>query len=110
MKTYLILGLAIVAEVIATSALKASNGFTRAIPSVIVVMGYAVAFYCLSVTLRTIPIGIVYAVWSGVGIILLAAIGWVVYGQKLDAAALVGLGLIIAGVLVVNLVSKTAGR
>jgi len=110
MNTYLILGLAIVAEVIATSALKASNGFTRAIPSVIVVMGYAVAFYCLSVTLRTIPIGIVYAVWSGVGIILLAAIGWVVYGQKLDAAALVGLGLIIAGVLVVNLVSKTAGH
>jgi small multidrug resistance pump len=110
MNTYLILGLAIVAEVIATSALKAADGFTRTIPSVMVVLGYAVAFYCLSITLRTIPIGIVYAVWSGAGIILLAAIGWVFYGQKLDAAALVGLTLIIAGVLIVNLVSKTAGH
>lgn len=110
MNTYLILGLAIVAEVIATSALKAANGFTRMIPSAIVVLGYAVAFYCLSITLRTIPIGIVYAVWSGAGIILLAAIGWVFYGQKLDVAALIGLALIIAGVLIVNLVSKTAGH
>lgn len=108
--TYVYLLIAIVAEVIATSALKAAEGFTRLGPSIIVAVGYAVAFYCLSLVLRTMPVGIAYAVWSGVGIVLVAAIGTVLYGQKLDFAAIVGLGLIIAGVLVVNLLSKTVSH
>ncbi|MBA4789456.1 MAG: multidrug efflux SMR transporter [Pseudomonadota bacterium] len=108
--TYLYLLIAIVAEVIATSALKAAEGFTRLGPSIIVAVGYAIAFYCLSLVLRTMPVGIAYAVWSGVGIVLVAAIGAVLYGQKLDLPAIVGLGLIIAGVLVVNLLSKTVSH
>ncbi|TCT05629.1 DMT family transporter [Aquabacter spiritensis] len=107
---YLILFVAIVAEVVATSALKAAEGFTRPLPSIIVVVGYAIAFYCLSLTLRTLPVGIAYALWSGVGIVLVAGIGAVLYGQKLDLAAIVGLGLIIAGVLVVNLLSKSVSH
>ncbi|MEP9375779.1 SMR family transporter [Aquabacter sp. CN5-332] len=108
--TYLLLFIAILAEVIATSALKAAEGFTRIGPSIIVVVGYAIAFYCLSLTLRTMPVGIAYAIWSGVGIVLVAGIGAVLYGQKLDLAAIIGLGLIIAGVLVVNLVSKSVSH
>ncbi|WP_127091254.1 DMT family transporter [Aquabacter cavernae] len=108
--TYLYLFIAIVAEVIATSALKAAEGFTRLGPSIIVAVGYAIAFYCLSLVLRTMPVGIAYAVWSGVGIVLVAGIGAVLYGQKLDLPAIVGLGLIIAGVLVVNLLSKTVSH
>ncbi len=108
--TYLLLFTAIVAEVIATSALKAAEGFTRLVPSIIVVVGYAIAFYCLSLTLKTMPVGIAYAIWSGIGIVLVAGIGAVVYGQKLDLAAIIGLGLIIAGVLVVNLLSKTVSH
>lgn len=107
---YLWLSIAIVAEVIATSALKASESFTRLWPSLVVVVGYAVAFLCLSLTLRTIPVGIAYAIWSGVGIVLVAAIGWVFYRQVLDLPAIIGLALIIAGVLVVNLFSKTVGH
>jgi small multidrug resistance pump len=107
---YAWLGLAIVAEVIATSALKASDGFTRLWPSVITVMGYGLAFYALSLTLRTLPTGIAYAIWSGVGIVLISAIGWVWFRQALDLPAMVGMGLIIAGVLVVNLFSKTVGH
>ena len=99
--------IAIACEVVATSALKASDGFTRFWPAVVTVAGYGVAFYFLSLTLRTIPVGIVYAIWSGAGIVLIAAIGWVWFRQSLDAAAVIGLGLIIAGVLVVNLFSKT---
>lgn len=110
MLTYVVLGIAIVAEVIGTSALKAAEGFTRPIPSAIVVIGYAVAFYCLSLTLRTMPVGIAYAVWSGTGVVLISAIGWIVYGQRLDAWAILGLGLIIGGLLIVNLLSKTAGH
>lgn len=108
--TYLYLLVAIVAEVIATSALKASDGFTRLMPSLIVVVGYGVAFFCLSLVLRTMPVGIAYAIWSGVGIVLVAGIGVVAFGQKLDLAAIIGLGLIIAGVLVVNLLSKSVSH
>ena len=107
MNAWLSLGLAILAEVIATSALKASEGFTHLWPSVIVVAGYAVAFYCLSLTLRQIPLGIAYAVWSGAGTALIALIGIVVYRQKLDPAAICGIALIVAGVLVLNLFSKS---
>ena len=103
---WLFLSIAIVSEVIATSALKASNGFTRLVPSLAVVLGYASAFYFLSLTIRTIPIGVTYAVWSGVGIVLVAIIGWLVYGQKLDLPAVAGMALIIAGILVLNLFSK----
>lgn len=110
MSNYWFLGIAIVAEVVATSFLKSAEGFTRLWPSVIVVLGYGVAFLCLSLTLRTIPTGIAYAIWSGAGIVLVSAIAWLWLGQKLDAAALVGMGLILAGVLVINLFSKTAGH
>ncbi|MNV70242.1 Multidrug transporter EmrE [compost metagenome] len=108
--SYLLLGLAIAAEVLGTSALKASDGFTRLAPSLITVVAYGVSFYLLSLTLKSMPIGIAYAVWSGVGIVLISAIGWLLYGQRLDAPALIGLGLIVAGVLVVNLFSKSAGH
>lgn len=110
MNNYVFLGIAIVAEVIATSALKASHGFTQWAPSVLVLIGYGVAFYCLSLTLRTIPVGIAYAIWSGVGIIFVSLIGWALYGQKLDFWAMVGIGFILVGVLIVNLLSKTAGH
>ena len=95
--------IAILAEVIATSCLKASAGFTKALPSVVVVIGYAASFYCLSLALRTLPIGIAYAIWSGVGIVLVTSIAWIVYGQKLDWIALAGMALIIAGVVLLNL-------
>lgn len=108
--SYVYLSMAIVAEVIATSALQASNGFTRAWPTVVTVVGYGIAFYCLSLTLRTIPVGIAYAIWSGVGIVLITAVGWVLYRQSLDMPALIGIALIIAGVLVINLFSRTVGH
>jgi small multidrug resistance pump len=104
---YVTLAIAILSEVIATSALKASDGFSRPIATAIVVVGYGISFYCLSLTLRTIPVGVTYAIWSGVGIVLITAISWFLYRQMLDAPALIGMGLIIAGVLVVNLFSKT---
>ena len=107
---YFYLAAAILAEVVGTSALKASEGFTRPLPALVVLVGYGTAAYFLSLTLRTIPVGIAYAVWSGVGIVLIAAVGWVVYRQALDAAAMVGIGLILAGVIVVNLFSKTPVR
>jgi len=107
---YLLLGIAIVSEVIGTSALKASEGFTRLGPSAITVVTYGLSFYLLSLTLKTLPVGIAYAIWSGVGIVLISAVGWVVYGQKLDLPAVIGLVLIIAGVLVVNLFSKSVGH
>lgn len=108
--TYLFLAIAIVAEVIATTALKAADGFSRLLPSVIVVLGYAVAFYCLSLTLRALPTGVVYAIWSGVGIVLVSLLGWVVYRQTLDLPALLGMGLIMAGVLVINLFSGSSAH
>lgn len=104
--TYVYLLCAIVAEVIATSALKAANGFTNAVPSIIVVVGYAAAFYFLSLTLRTLPVGIAYAIWSGLGIVLISIVGWIVYKQALDLPALIGMGLIIIGVVVINAFSK----
>ncbi|MFZ5582717.1 DMT family transporter [Azospira oryzae] len=102
------LAIAIVAEVIATSALKAAAGFTRPLPSLVVVAGYGLAFYFLSLTLRVIPMGVAYAVWSAVGIALVSLIGWLVYDQRLDAPALLGMGLIVAGVAVIQLFSRTA--
>lgn len=101
------LGIAIIAEVVATSALKAAEGFTRVIPSVVVVVGYLVAFYFLSLTLRTIPVGIAYAIWSGIGISLIALIGWLLYGQALDIPAMLGLALIVIGVVILNGFSKS---
>ncbi|MGG5218448.1 MULTISPECIES: SMR family transporter [Rahnella] len=109
-KTYLLLGLAIVAEVIATSSLKSSEGFTRLWPSVVTLLGYTIAIFLLSLTLKTLPTGIAYAIWSGVGIVLVSAIGWFGYGQKLDTPAIIGLGLIIAGVIVVNVFSKSVAH
>ncbi len=107
---YLYLGLAIVAEVVATSALKASDSFTRLIPSLITVLGYAIAFYLLALTLRTMPTGIAYAIWSGVGIVLITAISWLWFKQSLDVPAMLGLALIIAGVIVINVFSKSVGH
>lgn len=108
--SYLYLGIAIIAEVIATTFLKQSNGFTRLFPTIAMAVGYAVAFYCLSLALRHIPTGMAYAIWSGVGIVLIAAIAWIAQGQKLDNAALLGMGLILMGVLVMNLFSGSAGH
>lgn len=110
MHHWVYLSLAIVCEVIATSALKAAEGFTRPGPALIVVAGYVVAFYFLSLTLRSIPVGVAYAIWSGVGIALIALIAWVMYDQKLDVPALIGMALILAGVVVLNLYSTTMGN
>jgi small multidrug resistance pump len=101
---------AIMCEVIATSALKAADGFTRLGPSLVVVLGYGLAFFCLSLTLRTIPVGIAYALWSGIGIVLIALAGWVFYRQPLDWPAIIGMALIVAGVVVINLFSETTGQ
>lgn len=108
MSPWLTLAIAIVAEVIGTTALKASDGFTRLWPSAIVVVGYGVSFYCLSLVLRGIPVGITYSVWSGLGIVLISLVAFAVYGQRIDLAGLIGMGLIIAGVLVLNLFSRSA--
>lgn len=108
MKNWFFLAIAIVSETIATSALKSSEGFSRLAPSVLVVAGYALAFYFLSLTLKVIPVGIAYAVWSGVGIVLITAVGWFMFGQKLDMPAFIGMALIIAGVLVMNVFSSSA--
>lgn len=107
---YVYLAIAIVAEVIGTSALKASEGFSKTIPSLVVVAGYGVAFYCLSLTLKTIPVGVAYAIWSGAGIFLIAAVGWIAFKQALDAPAIIGMGLIVAGVVVMQVFSKTASH
>ncbi len=105
-KTYLFLVLAIVAETIGTVALPATRGFTRLGPTVLVAVAYAVAFYFLSLTVKVMPVGVVYAIWSGLGIVLIAVLGLIVYGQKLDLPAVIGLGLILAGVLVLHLFSS----
>lgn len=102
------LTMAIVAEVIATTMLKASEGFTRLWPSLLVVLGYGVAFWGLSMVVKSMPLGIVYAIWSGMGIVLVSVAAVFVYQQKLDWPAIVGMGLIIAGVLVINLLSKSS--
>jgi small multidrug resistance pump len=98
---------AIVLEVIGTTFLQKSEQFTRLWPSIIVLISYFSAFYFLSISLRTIPVGIAYGIWSGVGIVLISCIGYFIFKQKLDLAAMIGLGLIIAGVIVVNIFSKT---
>ncbi|HSI27995.1 MAG TPA: SMR family transporter [Methylophilus sp.] len=110
MKYWLYLAIAIISEITATSSLKASEGFTRLVPSIAVVIGYSLSFYFLSLTLKAIPIGITYAIWAGLGIVLLAIVGWVFYGQKLDTPALIGMAFILAGVLIMNLFSKTVSH
>lgn len=107
---YASLAIAIVSEVIATSCLRLSEGFTRPLPSAVTVLGYAISFYFLSQTLAHIPTGIAYAIWSGVGIVLISLVGWLVFQQSLDLAAVAGMGLIIAGVVVIQLFSRSAGH
>jgi small multidrug resistance pump len=107
-RVYLLL--AILSEVTATSLLKPSQGFTKPVPSAIMIIGYLVSFYFLSLTLKSMPTGIAYAVWSGVGIILITSVAWVFQGQKLDIPALAGMSLIIAGVIVINMFSKVTAH
>ncbi len=104
---WVLLTVAIVAEVIATSSLKLSDGFTRLWPSVVVVLGYGISFYFLSVTMRSMPIGVIYAIWSGLGVVLVTLVGWLIFKQHLDLPALVGISLIIAGVVIMNVWSKS---
>lgn len=105
---YLFLAVAIVAEVIGTSFMKQSEGFTKLGPSLITAVAYILAFYSLSLTLRTIPTGIAYAIWAGSGIVLIAAVAWIFQGQKLDFPAMLGMALIVSGVVVMNVFSTTA--
>lgn len=107
---YLYLALAVAFETIGTSAMQASQQFTRLWPSVLVIVGYAISFYFMALTLRYMPVGIVYALWSGLGIILIALIGYAVFGQKLDLPAIAGLGLIIAGIVVIQLFSNATAH
>jgi small multidrug resistance pump len=107
MNQWFFLSIAIVSEVIATSALKSSNGFTQLWPSLVVIAGYGVAFFFLSLALHTIPVGVAYAIWSGAGIVLITLVAWLVLGQSLDVPAILGLALIVAGVIVLNVFSKT---
>ncbi len=107
---YLFLGIAICAEVAATTALKASESFTQLIPTTIVVVGYGIAFFFLSLTLKTIPVGVAYAIWAGLGILLVAIAGAVIYKQIPDLPAALGMGLIIAGVVIISGFSKTTGH
>ena len=104
---YVYLTIAILAEVVATSALKASDGFSKLVPSLIVVLCFVVAFYCLALVLRTIPMGVAYAIWSGLGIVLISLSGLLLFGQKLDAPAVIGMALIVAGVVVMNVYSRS---
>ena len=107
---YIYLGIAIVAEVIATSALKASEEFTKFVPSLTVVVGYTVAFYFLTLVLRTIPVGIAYAIWAGLGIVLIAIVGAIAFKQVPDLPAVIGMSLIVAGVVIVNVFSRTVSH
>lgn len=106
---WIYLAIAIVAEVVGTSALKAAEGFTRPLPTLVVAVGYGLAFYFLSLALRAIPVGMAYAIWAGVGIALITLVGWLIYGEKLDAPAVIGLAMIVAGIAVMNLSSATPG-
>jgi len=105
---YFILMLAVLAETIGTTALQASQQFSRPLPSIIVVVAYGAAFYLLAIALRTFPVGVAYAMWSGMGIVFIAIIGFAVFGQTLDMAAIIGIALIMSGILVINLFSGTA--
>lgn len=107
---WLYLGVAILFETIGTTALKASDGFTRLGPSILVVLSYVLSFWLLALVLRIIPVGVAYAIWAGLGVCLIAGIGWVVFGQRLDAPAILGLFLIISGIVVINLFSNTVGH
>lgn len=107
---YFYLAIAIIAEVAATSALKASAEFTRLVPSLIVIVGYGIAFYCMTLVLRSIPVGITYAVWAGLGIVLVTIVGAILYKEIPDIPAVIGIGLIVAGVMVINVYSKTVGH
>lgn len=107
---YLFLAIAIIADVIATIALKSSEGFTKLVPSTIVVIGCIASFYFLSLVLKTIPVGIAYAVWSGIGIILVAMIGFIAFDQRLNLGTSVGIFLIIAGVICMNIFSNTTSQ
>ncbi len=107
---YLFLAIAIVAEVAATSSMKLSEGFTRPGWSIATAVGYGVAFYCLSLTLKTVPTGVAYAIWAGAGISIVAIVGWVLFGQKLDAPAIIGMALIVTGVVVMQAFSKSTGH
>ncbi len=109
-KAYLLLVAAVLMETIGTSALQASQQFSRLWPSVIVVVAYAVSFYLLAMTLKFLPVGITYAIWSGFGIVFIAVIGYFVFGQKLDLPAVLGMGLILVGILVIHLFSKTVAH
>lgn len=108
MQQWLFLAVAIISEVIGTSALKSAAGFTRLVPSCIVIAGYTSAFYFLSLTLKTVPVGVAYAIWSGAGTALIAVIGWVFMGQRLNIPSLIGILLIISGVAILNIFSNTA--
>ena len=105
--TYIYFAAAIISEVVATSALKASEQFTKLIPSLIVIIGYCISFYLVTLVLRTIPVGITYAIWAGVGIVLVALVGAILYKQIPDIPAVIGMGLIVAGVVIINVYSKT---
>jgi len=107
-KHYLFLIMAVFAETIGTSSIQDSQQFTRLWPSVLAFISFAFAFYFLSLTLKVLPVGIMYAMWSGLGIVFIAIIGWVYFGQKLDLAAIFGMALILAGIVVINLFSSTA--
>lgn len=108
MAHWLFLLIAIVAEVIATTALKSSDGFTKLWPSLLVIVGYGVAFFCLSLAIRTISVGVAYAVWSGIGMVLITIVAWLLFNQRLDIPAFIGISLILAGVIVLKLFSKVA--
>lgn len=108
--TYVYLAIAIIGEVAATSALKASAQFSHLLPSIIVVLGYTVAFYCLSIVLKQLPVGITYAIWAGAGVVLVALVAMLIYHQIPDIPALIGMGLIISGVAVIHLFSDTIGH
>ncbi len=110
MNPYVALTIAIIAEVVATSALKACESFTRLGPSLLVVAGYVFAFYFLSITVRSVPLGLAYAVWSGLGSALIVLVSWLVFKQVLDAPAFIGVGLIIAGCVVLNVFSKASAH
>lgn len=110
MPHWLYLSIAIVAEVVGTSFLKSAEGFTRLVPSVVVVVSYVIAFFFLGLALKTLPVGIAYAIWAGVGVALIALVGYAVFGQPLDTPAIVGMALIIAGVIVINVFSRTVAN
>lgn len=110
MNAYYLLAIAICAEVIATTSMKAVKGLSTPLPLVLVVTGYAIAFWMLILVMRTIPVGITYAIWSGLGIVLVSVAAFFIYGQKLDLPALLGMAMIVLGVVVIQLFSKTAGH